>query len=173
MFFLGYHGTSETHARSILAEGVLAEKLSPNGQIGKGFYIAKMNKSLPEWAATIATHEGRRARAREWYSKSFFERVLLYLTGENCLPFAPGAQRTILKVYAKRPLTSLRWSIMQKTSLEVIRATGGLSADLVNMKLPEWLQMVIPVDQVQHLVCKRDDGLSEPSVAWLPRESPF
>jgi hypothetical protein len=41
------------------------------------------------------------------------------------------------------------------------------------MKLPEWLQMVIPVDQVQHLVCKRDDGLSEPSVAWLPRESPF
>jgi hypothetical protein len=173
VYFLGYHGTSEAHALSIIGNGVLPEKLSPNGQIGKGFYIAKMNKSLPDWAATIATYEGRAARASEWYSKPFLERALLYLTGNNSLPVPPGAKRTILKVYSTQPLDSLRWSVMQITSLQVIKALGGLSTEMKDAKLPEWLQMVIPVDQVRFLVCTRDDGVVEHSAAWLPRESPF
>ncbi|MBP1849058.1 hypothetical protein [Rhizobium halophytocola] len=172
MFFLGYHGTSEAHAFSILQNGVLAEKLSPNGQIGKGFYIAKMNKRLPSWASTIATHEGRKARADAWYSKSYLERVLLYLTGNNNLPVPPEAKKTVLKVYATKPLDDLKWSVMQISTLQMIKLTGGLSAEMENANLPEWLQMVVPPDQVQHLVCTRDDGVVEHSTAWLAREAP-
>lgn len=172
MFFLGYHGTSELHASSIIRDGVLPEKLSRTGQIGQGFYIAKLNKHLPRWAATIATSEGRAARASEWYSKAFFERVMLYLTGNACLPVPPNARATILKVYSTRPLNAPRWSVMQIGDMQMIRAIGGLSVEMKEINLPEYLQMVIPVDLVRFLVCKRDDGIAERSETWLPRESP-
>ena len=172
MYFLGYHGTSERHAQHILLNGVLAEKLSPNGQIGKGFYIAKMNRQLPAWAATIATTEGRNARSAEWYAKSYFTRVLLYLTGNNNLPVPPEARRAVLKVYSTQPLDSLKWSIMQNSSLQMIKAVGGLSVEMQQQNLPGWLQMVVPPELVQYLVCERDDGLSESSAAWASREAP-
>lgn len=172
MFFLGYHGTSEPHATSILRDGVLPEKLNKNGQIGRGFYIAKLNKHLPRWAATFATAEGREARSREWYSKPLFERILLYLTGAHNLPVPSNAKSAVLKVYSDRPLHGLRWSVMQASDIKFIQATGGLSEEMKQINLPEYLQMVIPPDQVHHLICRRDDGLPEGSTAWLPREAP-
>ena len=174
MHFLGYHGTSEAHALSIINNGVRPEKLSPRGQIGKGFYIAKMNKSLPDWGAEIATTEGRNARSKEWYSKSFFERVLCILTGNNNLPVPPEAKKTVLKVYSTEPLDSLKWSVMKTGDLGVIKSlSGGLSEEMAESKAPEWLQMVIPVDKVHLLVCRRDDGVAEQSAAWRPRETAF
>jgi hypothetical protein len=173
MYFLGYHGTSEAHALSILGNGVLAEKLSPNGQIGKGFYIAKLNGALPRWGAEIATTEGRAARRRAWYSNPFWKRVLLYLSGNQNLPFGDTAKMTILKVYSTRPLNHTRWSIMKLNTIEFIKATGGLSHEMQTLDLPDWLQMVIPVDEVPYLVCTRDDGVIEHSQSWHARESPF
>ncbi len=51
MYFIGYHGTSEASAQNILSVGVQERFLPPTGQIGRGFYIAKMNGTLPQWGA--------------------------------------------------------------------------------------------------------------------------
>jgi len=53
MQFIGYHGTSESSAQNILHTGVRRECLPATGQIGPGFYIAKMKGELPVfWSST-------------------------------------------------------------------------------------------------------------------------
>jgi hypothetical protein len=98
MDLIGYHGTSEISARNILDVGINERFLPPTGQIGRGFYIAKMNGALPQWAAGWAT-AGARANLRLWV------RMISFLTGDVNNPFVDDhAQRTILKIYAVRPL---------------------------------------------------------------------
>ncbi len=57
MYFIGYHGTSEASAQNILSVGVQERFLPPRGQIGRGFYIAKMNGTLPQWGSENATEK--------------------------------------------------------------------------------------------------------------------
>ena len=59
MIFLGYHGTSEASAQNILAVGIQRKFLPATGQIGPGFYLAKMNGELPQWGAGWATQQAR------------------------------------------------------------------------------------------------------------------
>ncbi|MBV8156442.1 MAG: hypothetical protein JO278_02230, partial [Dyella sp.] len=91
MYFIGYHGTSETSALNILAVGIQARFLPPTGQMGRGFYVAKMNGTLPQWGARTATEI---ARAR----LSYFTRIVGLLTGNVNNPWIGNAARqTILK----------------------------------------------------------------------------
>jgi hypothetical protein len=98
MDFIGYHGTSEKSAQNILTVGIQERFLPPTGQIGRGFFIAKMNGTLPQWGAENAT-AGARSRL------SYFVRMVSLLTGEVNNPLiGTDAQRTILKIYTVRPL---------------------------------------------------------------------
>lgn len=112
MYFIGYHGTSEASAQNILSVGVQERFLPPTGQIGRGFYIAKMNGTLPQWGAENATEFARR-------NQPYFTRMVSLLTGESNNPWLDkAAQRTILKIYTVRPLLHCKWNITNPGDLE-------------------------------------------------------
>lgn len=128
MYFIGYHGTSEASAQNILSVGVQERFLPPTGQIGRGFYIAKMNGTLPQWGAENATEFARR-------NQPYFTRMVSLLTGASNNPWLDkAAQRTILKIYTVRPLLHCKWNIMNPGDLEFLKATlydnGGPGLDL-------------------------------------------
>ncbi len=144
MYFIGYHGTSEASAQNILSVGVQERFLPPTGQIGRGFYIAKMNGTLPQWGAENATELARR-------NQPYFTRMVSLLTGEENNPWLDkAAQRTILKIYTVRPLLHCKWNIMNPGDLEFLKATlydnGGPGLDL--KRDCKWLQMVAPPEEL-------------------------
>lgn len=169
MYFIGYHGTSEASALNILTVGIQERFLPRTGQIGRGFYVAKMNGTLPQWGAETATEQ---ARARQ----SRFTRMVSLLTGEARNPWlADNAKRAILKIYAIRPLQHCKWNIMNAGDLEFLKAVcyanGGSGLDLV--RDGQWLQMVVPPEELQYLRARRDDGIFETPQNWLAKESPI
>ncbi|UOD32512.1 hypothetical protein INH39_13150 [Massilia violaceinigra] len=162
--FLGYHGTNEKSARSILTDGVQARFLPPMGQIGRGFYLAKMNGTLPQWGAETATF-GARSKL------SYFQRMVVYLSGSYNNRFIDDAAKsTILKIYSTQPLRRVQWSIMNEPSLESIGWTEGGSQGHIESG-SRWLQMVVPFEELQYLRAVRHDGNLESSNSWLARES--
>jgi len=169
MYFIGYHGTSEASALNILSVGIQARFLPPTGQIGPGFYVAKMNGTLPQWGADWATE---RARSQQ----SFFVRMVSRITGEMNNPLIGNdARRTILKIYSLQPLLDCKWGIMNPGNLEFIKAAlygeAGTGLDLEGDS--KWLQMVVPPEKLKHLVAVRDDGVFEQPRNWLSKECPF
>lgn len=174
MQFIGYHGTSESAALNILNTGIRRECLPPTGQIGPGFYIAKMKGSLPEWGAVQAT---ARERNQLWAWRTMLSR----LTGEYYNPVLPNdAKMTILKIYTTQPLVLCTWSPMNPTDLRVLNIVLNESdqgrRQALNDFLRErslWLQMVIPFGELQYLRALRDDGSAEQTTNWLSKESPF
>lgn len=166
MYFIGYHGTSQASAQNILSVGVQERFLPPTGQIGRGFYIAKMNGTLPQWGAENATELARR-------NQPYFTRMVSLLTGESNNPWLDkAAQRTILKIYTVRPLLHCKWNIMNPGDLEFLKATlydnGGPGLDL--KRDCKWLQMVVPPEELQYLRVKRDDGIFEKPQNWFSKE---
>jgi len=169
MYFIGYHGTSEASALNILSVGIQARFLPPTGQIGPGFYVAKMNGTLPQWGAENATAPAR-------VQQSWFTRVVSRLTGEMNNPLVGNdAQRTILKIYSLRPLLHCKWGIMNAGNLEFLKVAlydgGGPGLNLAGDS--QWLQMVVPPQELKHLVARRDDGTFERPRNWLAKECPF
>ena len=171
MVFIGYHGTSESSAQNILTVGIQERFLPAAGQIGRGFYVARMNGTLPHWGAEQATAEAR--------SKlPYFVRMVSLLTGEVNNPLIGiDARRTILKIYAVQPLVGCRWNIMNPPDLNVLKIlrydNGGPGLAREDLELHcQWLQMVVPPDQLQYLHAERDDGIFEQPKNWFPNESP-
>jgi hypothetical protein len=37
----------------------------------------------------------------------------------------------------------------------------------------QWLQMVVPPEELQYLQAKRDDGILERPTNWFPKQSPI
>lgn len=165
MFFLGYHGTTEASAQNVLEFGAQAHRLPPSGQIGRGFYIAKTNGLLPAWGADNAT-----ARARN--ELPGWQKVICWLTGYYGFPFVDDrAKSAILKVYATIPLARCYWTIMNEPDVYLIRAMGGLDRAQLDDGI-QWLQMVIPVDQLARLHFARDDGVPEDPTGWGAKDHP-
>lgn len=168
MEFIGYHGTSETSAQNILKVGIQAEFLPETGQIGPGFYVAKMSGELPQWGAEQATAP---AREKQWR----LTRFISALTGDTYNPFSNNdARRTILKIYATRPLLKCKWNKMNPDDLKVLRAiqkAGGEWRPLEEEAM--WLQMVIPPEELQYLRAERDDGVIQRAHNWRPKETPI
>ncbi|WP_225815275.1 hypothetical protein [Photorhabdus antumapuensis] len=164
MYFLGYHGTNESSARSILTNGVQSKFLPPMGQIGRGFYIAKVNGPLPDWGAGCATGP-----------LSTFQKIVNILTGYNYNPFIGINKRpAILKVYSTKPLIHCKWSVMNPDSIAFIRAmtmSMSMSTGEYILERYKWLQMVIPFEELKYLHVERYDGKNERSKNWYPRES--
>ncbi|WP_244259645.1 hypothetical protein [Escherichia albertii] len=78
--------------------GVQERFLPLTRQVGRGFYIAKMNGTLPQWGAENATELACR-------NQPYFTCMASLLTGESNNPWLDkAAQRTILKIYTVRPL---------------------------------------------------------------------
>jgi hypothetical protein len=170
--FIGYHGTSEESAQNILNAGIQERRLGATGQIGRGFYVARMNGTLPHWGAEQATAEAR--------SKlPYFVRMVSLLTGEVNNPLIGiDARRTILKIYALQPLVGCKWNIMNPPDLNVLKIlrydNGGPGLAREDLELHcQWLQMVVPPDQLQYLRAERDDGIFERPKYWLSKEYPF
>ena len=170
MHLIGYHGTSEASARNILTFGLNPDRLPPNGQIGRGFYVARSLGELPEWAAEWAT-EGARARQR------FYVNWITALTGEAMNPLLPPeARRTILQVHATRLLLGCKWNRMNPSDFNTLRAlqqqNGG---DYLQLQADApWLQMVVPVEELQYLVVTRWEAgaLMERPRNWMTHEYP-
>lgn len=167
MYFIGYHGTSETSAVNILTVGVQERFLPPTGQIGRGFYVAKMNGKLPHWGAEQATAPARTHQSR-------FVQMISLLTGEAKNPWLDSsAKRAILKIYATRPLLRCKWNIMNPGDLGFLKAAlynnDGPGLDLAGDG--QWLQMVIPPEELQYLRARRDDGLFEMPQSWYSKEA--
>lgn len=166
MEFLGYHGTNEVSARSILEGGVQARFLPPVGQIGRGFYLAKMNGTLPQWGAGTSVL-GARSKL------SYFQRMVVYLSGSYNNRFIDDAAKTtILKIYSTKPLRRVQWSIMNDPGIAILRWIDGGVGEQVKHSA-RWLQMVVPFEELEYLVAVRDDGRREATTNWLPRESHF
>lgn len=168
MYFIGYHGTSEASAVNILTVGIQEKFLPPTGQIGRGFYVAKMNGTLPQWGAVNATEQ---ARGRQ----PFYVRMLSMLTGEARNPLLEsGAKRAILKIYSTRPLQRCKWNIMNQGDLSFIKAAlynnGGPGLDPAADA--QWLQMVVPPEELPYLRARRDDGRFEMPQNWRSKEAP-
>lgn len=168
MYFIGYHGTSEASARNILSVGVQARFLPKTGQIGRGFYVARANGTLPQWGAHNATAPAR-------MHHSYFIHIISLLTGERNNPWlAENARQTILKIYSTRPLRHCKWNIMNPVDLAVLKDlhydTGGFHESIKDDA--KWLQMVIPEKELQFLHAKRDDGRYETPQNWIAKESP-
>jgi hypothetical protein len=179
MYFIGYHGTSETSALSILNEGVRRDRLPKNGQIGPGFYVARMKGKLPEWGAEQATaparHRAERARLEARRKMSYFTWAISYLTGDTNNPIIdPDAVRTILKVYATQQLQGVKWNIMNQSNLEFVKASSyGKGGSGINPAEDcKWLQMVVPFGELKYLYVTRDNGLVEQPQNWLTKEGP-
>lgn len=168
MHFLGYHGTSETSAKSILSQGIHERFLPPTGQIGRGFYLARHNGTLPQWGASWSTRSERD-------QMSLLVKIISLLTGEALNPLmADGAKMTILKIYSSRPLCHCKWNKMNPACFSVIQAIyleGGEYLNLVDDC--KWLQMVVPPEELQFLSAKRDDGVFEQPHNWHAKESLF
>lgn len=169
MYFIGYHGTSEASALNILAVGIQERFLPPAGQIGRGFYVARMNGTLPQWGAAGATEQARARLSR-------FAHMISRLTGDLNNPwFNNDARRTILKIYTVRPLLRAKWNIMNPGDLAVLKYlrydNGGPGVDLIGGS--QWLQMVIPPEEIQYLRVKRDDGVFERPQNWFAKEYPL
>ncbi|MFT2793433.1 hypothetical protein ACMV5I_25655 [Serratia sp. T13T92] len=167
MYFIGYHGTSELSALNILSVGIQERFLSPNGQIGQGFYIAKINGTLPQWGAANATYTARQ-------NQPYFTRMISFLTGEANNPWLDkAAQQTILKIYTTRPLRHCKWNIMNPGDLEFLKTirydTDGPGLDL--KRDCQWLQMVVPPEEIQYLRLRRDDGIFERPHNWIAKSS--
>lgn len=163
MDFIGYHGTSEASALNILDVGINEQFLPRAGQIGRGFYIARMNGTLPQWGAEIAANF---PSARQ----SWATRAVSRLIGEARNPLIDNAnRRSILKIYTVRPLRNCKWNIMNPGDLAALKATnydnGGPGLD--SPRDAKWLQMVIPPDQFRYLRVRRDDGIFERPHNWL------
>ena len=168
MYFIGYHGTSEASALNILSVGIQGRFLPPTGQIGRGFYIAKINGKLPYWGTEQATQPART-------NQPYFTRMVSLLTGEANNPWLDkAAMRTILKIYTIRPLRHCKWNIMNSSDLEFLKVlryeNDGPGLDLKSDS--QWLQMVVPPVELQYLRVRRDDGIFERSQDWLAKESP-
>ena len=168
MYFIGYHGTSEAAARNILTTGVRREALPSRGQIGPGFYVAHMKGKLPEWGAENATAPAR-------HRMTYFTRMVSCLTGDANNPFiALSAIRTILKVYATRPLQGVKWNQMNEQCLGVVK-TVLYDQDGLGINPAEgckWLQMVVPFEELKYLHVTRDNGLVEHPQNWLTKKHP-
>lgn len=169
MYFIGYHGTSEVAAQSILSEGVQEKYLPQIGQIGPGFYVAMNNGTLPMWGATQATAPAQK-------QLSIITRLISFITGEANNPFIDKyARRTILKIYASRPLKHCKWNKMNPEDFIVLKKAyfdnNGPGLNLVEDC--QWLQLVVPPEELQYLTAKRDDGVLEHPHNWLAKESPF
>ncbi|MCD0502121.1 hypothetical protein [Bordetella petrii] len=167
MYFIGYHGTSEASAVNILTVGVQERFLPPTGQIGRGFYVAKMNGALPKWGAEQATAPARARQPR-------FTQMISLLTGEAKNPWLDNsAKRAILKIYSTRPLLRCNWNIMNSGDFAVLKAVlygdGGPGLDV--LADAQWLQMVIPPEEIQYLRARRDDGVFEMPQNWRSKES--
>lgn len=177
MQFIGYHGTSEASAQNILRLGVSEQFLPKTGQIGPGFYIAKMNGTLPQWGAIQATAT---AKAKQ----SYFIRMITKLTGgylDNYL-LSTSAQMTILKIYTTRPLNHCKWSIMNAingSDFAVLKAIHDQAQQenyqedrpFINQEQDaKWLQMVVPFDELQFLRAVRHDGQEEIAHNWISKD---
>ncbi|MPY22319.1 hypothetical protein FM037_09035 [Shewanella psychropiezotolerans] len=174
MQFIGYHGTSESSALNILKTGVRRECLPPTGQIGPGFYIAKMKGNLPEWGATQATAP---ARHHMWIWRTIVSRI----TGEYHNPFLPNnAKRTILKIYTTKPLQQCKWNSMNPVDFSVMNMMLNESEQGRHQALndffihrSQWLQMVIPPEELKYLAVRRDDDITQKTTNWFSKESPM
>ncbi|ENM5843440.1 hypothetical protein V4V60_003611 [Vibrio mimicus] len=174
MYFIGYHGTSEKSAINILNTGVRRDCLPKTGQIGPGFYVAKVKGALPEWGAEQATSVGR-------HNLGIFQRTLNNVLGERNNFFLPNeAKRTILKIYSTKYISHCSWNTMNPVDLSCINAilketSQSRDCALNNLikERSEWLQMVIAPEDFKYIFARRDDGKIEENSNWLSKEAPF
>ncbi|WP_188014082.1 hypothetical protein [Photobacterium damselae] len=174
MYFIGYHGTSEKSAVNILNTGIRQDCLPKTGQIGHGFYVAKVKGALPEWGTEQATSAGR--------SKlSIFQKTLNNVLGEKNNIFLPNeAKRTILKIYSTKYLAHCNWNPMNPVDLscinEILKETPQSRDSMLNHLIKErskWLQMVIAPEDFKYIIACRDDGKKEKNSNWFSKEAPF
>nr|WKF56136.1 putative deoxyribonuclease RhsA [Paraburkholderia busanensis] len=181
LYFVGYHGTTENSASSIIEKGIDISKLPGRGQIGRGFYVAHRPDNLPLWAAGIQGDIN--------YGKlSWIKRAA------NAVGLVPAEVKpAVLKIYAKRlPSSSFKWSIMNPPDLastSLIRADRRFVGDDGKMRMsPDQiareeareqaeyvgrLQGVVLNDAVRYLIAKRDDGAVERPEFFRSRSFPL
>ncbi|HHE0548468.1 TPA: hypothetical protein ACN362_004714 [Vibrio parahaemolyticus] len=174
MYFIGYHGTSEKSAINILNTGIRRDCLPKTGQIGHGFYVAKVKGALPEWGAEQATSVGR-------HNLSICQRALNKMLGERNNLFLPNeAKRTILKIYSTKYISHCNWNTMNPVDLsclnEILKETSQSRGDALNNLIKErseWLQMVIAPEDFKYIFARRDDSSKEKNSNWFSKEAPF
>lgn len=181
LYFIGYHGTSEKSAVNIINTGVRRECLPPTGQIGPGFYVAKVKGKLPDWGASLATEPERSQEIKKAKQEmTTWQRMLSYVSGNYPEPdFSDKAKKTILKIYSTQPLKQCKWNIMNPPDLNEWQAilddapsSRSEALDDLIKKRSVWLQMVVAPDELPFLVAFRDDGKAEQPTHWEANEAP-